>query len=190
MPIITRSFRGTSSDEVRGIIEAAKADQQAIRTELAAAYAAFEAVQNRMHKSIADATHGESVIAWRERYGLTDGDILMDMDDLMTRINAGGATILSIRNDGDDEGAEHGPGHITMIDHECRIWHATFTDGVAAFWLVDYSALDDAEAQMVGSTITGVGWDDQWLIEGFLPSGAELHIRLFGEPMSVEEVLA
>ena len=190
MPVITRSYRGTSSDEVRGIIEAAKATQQAMSTELAAAYAAFEAVQARMREAHANATHGESVIAWRERYGLTDGDILMDMDDLMTRINAGGATILSIRNDGDGEGAEHGPGHVTMIDHECRIWHATFTDGVAAFWPVNDEALDDAEAQVVGSTITGVGWDDQWLTEGFLPSGAELHIRLFGEPMSVEEVLA
>ncbi|MEI8167447.1 MAG: hypothetical protein WCG26_13785, partial [Chloroflexales bacterium] len=145
MPIITRSFRGTTSEEVRQIVEAAKAAQQAISAELVAAHAAFEAVQNRMHASVADSTHGESVLAWRERYGLTDGDILFDLGDLMEIINAGGATILSIREDG--KNGEDGPGHVTMIDHAGRTWRVTFAGGVSAFWPVDYSALADAEAQ-------------------------------------------
>ena len=188
MPIITRSFRGTTSDEVRRIVEKAKAAQQAISAELVAAHAAFVAVQARMRASVADSTHGESVLAWRERYGLADGDILMDLGNLMEIINAGGATILSMREDGEN-GAD-GPGHVTMIDREGRTWRVTFAGGVSAFWPVDYRALADAEAQVVGSTITGVGWDDQWRIEGYLPSGAELHIRLFGEPISIEEVVA
>ena len=152
MPIITRSFRGTTSAEVRRIVEKAKAAQQAISAELVAAHAAFVAVQARMRASVADSTHGESVLAWRERYGLADGDILMDLGNLMEIINAGGATILSMREDGEN-GAD-GPGHVTMIDHAGRTWRVTFAGGVSAFWPVDYRALADAEAQVVGASIT------------------------------------
>ena len=149
MPIITRSFRGTTSDEVRRIVEKAKAAQQAISAELVAAHAAFVAVQARMHASVADSTHGESVLAWRERYRLADGDILMDLGNLMEMINAGGATIRSIRNDGTD-----GPGHAEMTDREGRTWRVTFAGGVSAFWLMDDSPLADAKTQVVGASIT------------------------------------
>ena len=179
------NYRDRTSDEVRHSIETAKATQQAITAELGAAQAAIRDLANRLTQAQVAADHGVSVLAWRARVGRDDGDIEHELQELAARINAGGATLRSIRNDGAD-----GPGHATITDHAGRTWRVTFAGGVGAFWPVNYSALADAEAQVAGSTITDAGWDDPWLLEGFLPSGAELHIRLFGEPISVEEVLA
>jgi hypothetical protein len=100
-----------------------------------------------------------------------------DLNTLAARIE--GASLLQIENTAD------GHGRAAITDRTGRRWRVTFDGGVDAYWLPDYRLIP--EEQVAGAEIADVLWDDQWLIAARL-RGADIHVRLFGEPVSVEEI--
>lgn len=100
-----------------------------------------------------------------------------DLDTLAARIE--GASLQQIENTAD------GHGRATIADATGRRWRVTFDGGVDAYWLPDYRLIPDE--QVADAEIADALWDDQWLIAARL-RGADIHVRLFGEPVSVEEI--
>lgn len=164
------------TDEVRRLVTAARESVRTLSDELAAAHARVTLLQSQLAAAQSLAARGERILAWRERAGSPEGDIETALEELALRIEGGRIRAVSNRD---------GQGTLELADASGQHWRVTFIGRVESFWLPDYSSIPDD--QVVGAIIAGAAWDEQWLIEGNLGK-ADIHVRMFGVPLSVEAV--
>ncbi len=185
-PVIILNFSGVEIDAVRRQIAAAEAEQAALAAELAKAESVVSAIKRKMHNLALKVFHARRTLAGRARGDLPTGDISSDLDAVAVAIAGGEVRRIN--------GCA-----VEIADNTGRTWRITFSAEADVFVLdPEYTSIPPEQA--IGATVLGTCWDDSWLIEAQQPAARDdcdsddfdrccsFHIRLFGDPVRVEEL--
>jgi hypothetical protein len=172
------SFTDTPDEEVARQLAAARQEQRELSAALAVAERSVSAIRQRLHATALTLARGTRVLSARDAGGNPAGDILADLSRLADRISGG--AIRSLTTD------DQGRGSVEVVDRDGRTWRVTFTGPAEAF-RADAGYELAADEAAIGATVSDALWDESWLISAS-QGDRDIHIRLSGDPIRVEEV--